>query len=228
MNLFGITGPRQAFALSARVEPTAFRKQLRELEKNIRRKVMRRIATKGGQAYVAVAKAQCPIRDTSAALQAAKVKVGTDKKVTRKVGSASFTEFSDKKGRLVTITYKGGLLRKAQGYKVKQYKGVMVAICGTRDGFAKQIGVRQQAGVSRGGDARRGRMSKQKQGKRRMAQAGDKIWANPSNYAHLVIGGTKHSRAHPFHRNASAAANKATMEAAKAEVSAAIAEAARA
>jgi hypothetical protein len=173
-------------------------KQLQAL-RGAGRKVCRKAVTKGGQVFVKEAKAKCPVRDTGAALRSAGV---------RKVGPASFVELKDRKGleRVVKVSYKGGLLKKAQGYKVKSYRGrgVSVAVCGTRSGFRQQIGVRTSG-----------------------KHAGEAIYADPRKYAHLVIKGTRHSSPQDFHTPASRSAAKAAAEELSAQTDKAIAEAAR-
>lgn len=74
--------------------------------------------------------------------------------------------------------YKGGLLRKSLGRKVKVYRnrGIIVAIVGARkEGFRRQIGTRRD---------------------------GTPIFANPTKYLHLVEAGTRHSQAQHFLRKA--------------------------
>lgn len=211
---------------TARVDIAAYRDQLRALSKGVRRKVPRRAVTKGGQAYVAVAKDECPIRDTSAALKSAGVKIRVfGKKVKRGIGTASYMEHSDKRGKLVQIKYNGGLLRKAQGSKVKMYRDIGVGICGTRDGFRQQIGVRQSAGV------RRKDTIKGKKNTRKLARAGEPIYADPAKYAHLIIGGKGRGAfkiaGSKFHQHATNAAGNVCVGTAQAETVAAIEEAAR-
>ncbi len=167
--------------VSVQVDASGFVKQLQNFGKIVRKKVVRRACTDGGQEYVRIAKLKCPVRDTAAALQAAKVDIGGGSVVRRKEGSASFLRRNDK-GRNVEIKYKGGLLRKAQGYKVKVYgSGIGVSIGGTRSGFRKQIGV-----YIRG------------------KKSGQPIYADPRKYAHLVINGIRRgtafaSKASNFH-----------------------------
>ncbi len=70
-----------------------------------------------------------------------------------------------------------GLLRKSLGRKVKVYRnsGVVVGIIGPRTGFKIQVGVRIRG-----------------------KNAGKPIYANPTQYAHLVELGTRRSAAKPF------------------------------
>jgi hypothetical protein len=196
--------------IGAIVDPSKFVRQLQTLAIKVRRKVVRRVCTDGGQEFTSVAKTYCPIRDTAAALKAAKVDIGAGSVVRRKEGQASFLQRNDK-GRNVEIKYKGGLLRKAQGYKVKTYiSGIAVAICGTRNGFKKQIGVQIRRGtVAR---IRRGSGTKNKT----IREAGTPIIANPSKYAHLIIRGTKYIKANPYHsiatRSAAVRVEKSAMD----------------
>lgn len=182
-----------------------FARQLRELGKSARKRVGRKAVTQGGQEYVKVAKSKCPIRDTKAALKSAGIKVGVGrKKVARKEGGASYVEYKDKCGRLVKVSYRGGLLKKAQGYKVKTYGGTAVAICGTRDGFRQRIGTRVSG-----------------------KNQGEPIYANPTKYAHLIIKGTRSSPPRDFDTPAAHSAGATTYLTAKDEMEKCIQEAAQ-
>jgi HK97 gp10 family phage protein len=171
--------------------------QLDTLESGIRRKVVRTATVRGGQAATAELKANCPIRDTREAIKTSRVRERFGVTVAR----------TGQREGIKVKGYRGGLLRKAMGYKVKVYRnsGVAVAICGARTGFRQEIGV-----VIRG------------------PRAGQPVFADPVKYAHLANNGTKNSPPHDFMRPAAKTGANVTAAELSAGVDQAIAEGARA
>lgn len=159
-------------SIKATTDVTATLKQLALLDDKIAKQVIRNSATAGGKVAAKQAQALCPVRDTKAALRAAKIH--------GKVGRASFSELNEKTGRIVIKNYKGGQLKKSLGYKVKSYprNKVSVAIVGPRTGFRKQIGVYVKGGKKH--------------------PAGEPIIIDPVKYAHLVQLGTRGKKGTDF------------------------------
>lgn len=136
------------------------------------------------------------------------LKVAVRNKVLRKAITKASQAMTKLAKRLVPVRkrsdrglvddYRGGLLKKSIGYKVKIYRttGNAVAIVGPRSGFRKAIGITKRSG-------RPGKLnldSPKRRKRRDPRPVGTTIYADPVNYAHLVEYGTRHSAAQPFLR----------------------------
>lgn len=88
------------------------------------------------------------------------------------------------------LSYKGGLLKKSLGEKIKVYGGTVVGIVGARKGFKQVIGTRVKDSGPRA---------------KYPKKAGDPIYADPTKYLHLVERGTTRSAAAHFLKDALAA-----------------------
>ena len=180
-------------------------------------KILRKAATQAGQAGAKEAKAKAPIRDIAA-----------DKKSIRKRGllvkrKGRYRILKLKKtdeGKIqVSSTYRGGLLRKALHYKVKQYrKGkIMVAIVGVRPGFRTQIGIMT-----------RGSKPQTEMTRAKVRKAGTPIFADPVKYIHLIDRGTRDAAAIPIIEPASKVGAQVAKDIASKELDTAINEMANA
>jgi hypothetical protein len=175
--------------------------------------ITRSAANKGGSAAAKEAKRLAPVRD---------VFVGKKKSIRKGAllikNKGRYRTYKEKQGDQVVTKYRGGLLKKAIGFKVKRYKKVInVAIVGVRHGFRQQIGV-----VTRGGKPN------MKMSRKKPRKVGQPIYADPVKYIHLIDRGTRNTKANPIIEPASRVGGNICLEQVNAGLESALQEAARA